>query len=178
MVTDTALRQVLDRVERVRPAEHRDLMSHFPTGVTIVTATGPDGSPRGLTCTSLSSVTLDPPTLLVCLNRRSGTLDALRNGRFGVNLLRLGAQQAAAVFSRPVADRFTGIDWRPSPVLEVPHLVTDAFAFAGCVVRDSLVVGDHEIVLGEVCEIRNEPDEPLLYGMRTFSALAPVAAES
>jgi flavin reductase (DIM6/NTAB) family NADH-FMN oxidoreductase RutF len=157
---------------RVAASDHRALMSLFPTGVAIITAIDDDGDPHGMTCTSLSSVTLSPPTLLVCLNRASGTLRAVRGGRFGVNLLHARGRRAAELFSTPVEDRFGEVRWKHSDVTGMPWLADDAHAFAGCVVRESTVVGDHEIVLGEVCEIVREGDLPLLYGMREFSVWA------
>lgn len=59
--------------------EYRDLMCSFPTGVTVVTTLDAAGEPFGMTCTSMTSVTLRPPTLLVCLRVGSATLEAVRN---------------------------------------------------------------------------------------------------
>ncbi|HEY0637569.1 MAG TPA: flavin reductase family protein [Pseudonocardiaceae bacterium] len=151
-------------------AGFRGLMSAFPTGVAVITAAGSSGRPYGLTCTSLASVTLYPPTLLVCLNLRSGTLDTLRKeGAFAVNLLHARAQRAAEVFSAAVPDRFAKIAWQPSPRLGQPWLCEDAFAIAECEVVDTSVVGDHAVVLGEVRHIDQTADVPLLYGLRRFS---------
>nr|Q8KI76.1 RecName: Full=Flavin reductase (NADPH); AltName: Full=Flavin dependent oxidoreductase; AltName: Full=Flavin:NAD(P)H reductase [Lentzea aerocolonigenes]QTU90780.1 reductase [Cloning vector pTU3-A-RebFHOD_VioCDE_KanR]AAN01214.1 flavin dependent oxidoreductase [Lentzea aerocolonigenes]CAC93720.1 putative flavin reductase [Lentzea aerocolonigenes]BAC10680.1 putative NADH oxidoreductase [Lentzea aerocolonigenes]BAC15756.1 flavin reductase [Lentzea aerocolonigenes] len=157
----------------VTAADHRALMSLFPTGVAVITAIDEAGTPHGMTCTSLTSVTLDPPTLLVCLNRASGTLHAVRGGRFGVNLLHARGRRAAEVFSTAVQDRFGEVRWEHSDVTGMPWLAEDAHAFAGCVVRKSTVVGDHEIVLGEVHEVVREHDLPLLYGMREFAVWTP-----
>lgn len=156
----------------VTAADHRALMSLFPTGVAVITAIDENNAPHGMTCTSLSSVTLNPPTLLVCLNRSSGTLRAVHGGRFGVNLLHARGRRAAEVFSTAVDDRFGEVRWKHSAVTGMPWLADDAHAFAGCVVRQSTVVGDHAVVLGEVHEIVADHDIPLLYGMRGFSAWA------
>lgn len=160
-------------ITRVTAADHRALMSLFPTGVAIITAIDDTGEPHGMTCTSLSSVALSPPTLLVCLNQASGTLRAVRGGRFAVNLLHARGRKAAEVFSSAVENRFSVVRWRRSEVTGMPWLAEDAHAFAGCVVRESTVVGDHEVVLGEVCEIVQARDLPLLYGMREFSVWTP-----
>nr|AHE14549.1 RebF-like flavin reductase [uncultured bacterium] len=150
---------------------HRDLMSSFPTGVSVVTAVDRGGRPHGMTCTSLSSVTLTPPTLLVCLDTRSGTLRAIReSGYFAVNLLHARAREVAQIFSTAVSDRFGRVPWGLSEHLRQPWLTRDAFALAGCAVRRCTVFGDHEVVLGEVCEVVHNADVPLLYGMRRFSA--------
>lgn len=156
--------------ESVGVDDYRRLMSSFPTGVAVVTAIDPAGQPHGLTCTSLTSVTLDPPTLLVCLNIRSGTLAAIRTGGcFAVNLLHERARRAAEVFSSPVPDRFDQVDWQPSPWTGQPWLHDTALAMAECVVVDLTVVGDHAVVFGEVAHVEQTADLPLLYGMRRFS---------
>jgi flavin reductase (DIM6/NTAB) family NADH-FMN oxidoreductase RutF len=154
--------------------DYRLLMSGFPTGVAVITALDGDGHPHGLTCTSLSSVTLAPPTLLVCLNTNSGTLAAVRcSHSFAVNLLHSQGRKAATVFSSNVVDRFGLIAWRPTPVIESVWLHRDAFAVAECKVSQIIPVGDHEVVLGEVVNIVYASATPLLYGMRQFSSWHP-----
>ncbi|AGM07918.1 flavin reductase family protein [Amycolatopsis keratiniphila] len=158
--------------------EFRGLMSGFPTGVAVVTAIDHRGAPWGLTCSSLSSVTLDPPTLLVCLREDSGTLAALAaGGRFGVNLLHTDGLAAAGVFATPGDDRFARVCWEPAGGAGMPWLVDDALAFAGCAVAGTIPVGDHTIVLGEVTDVRLASGDPLLYGRRRF-AVWPHAGEA
>ena len=145
-------------------------MSAFPTGVAVVTSGGAERGPQGMTCSSITSATLLPPTLLVCLRVGSATLKAvLSSGGFAVNLLHSAAQRAAEVFSGPVPDRFAQVSWRPSPAGH-PWLVDDAFALAECRVSETLTVGDHAVVLGEVCEISQITGTPLLYGLRRFAS--------
>jgi flavin reductase (DIM6/NTAB) family NADH-FMN oxidoreductase RutF len=149
----------------------RTFMSTFCTGVAIVTAFDLAGRPHGLTCTSLTSATLEPPTLIVCLNVASGTLAAIEEGgRFAVNLLHEHGRQAAEVFASPAADRFDLVRWRPSPVTGQPLLAKDAYATAECRTSGTALAGDHAVVFGEVVHIeQNVSEAPLLYGMRTFS---------
>jgi flavin reductase (NADH) len=155
---------------RVSGEAYRQLMTAFPTGVAVITTIGPDGLPMGMTCSSLSSVTLDPPTLLVCMRSQSPTLAAVSAfGSFGVNLLHARGQHAAQIFSAPLADRFAKVRWRTAPRSGLPWLAEDAFAFAECVVSGRLPVGDHTVVLGEVAAVEQAPDSPLLYGMRAYS---------
>lgn len=151
--------------------EFRSLMSAFPTGVAVITAIDGAGRQHGMTCTSLTSVALTPPTLLVCLDLRSGTLEAARNaGCFVVNLLHARARHAAEVFSSRTPDRFSQVAWRTAPWTGQPWLCDDAFAMAECIVVDVSVVGDHAVVFGEVIHVEQAPDRPLLYGMRQFSS--------
>jgi flavin reductase (DIM6/NTAB) family NADH-FMN oxidoreductase RutF len=156
---------------RASPADYRDLMSAFPTGVAVVTSMDSSGQPRGMTCSSLSSVTLAPPTLLTCLRTDSGTLGAVRHhGGFAVNLLHARGRAAAELFSSAAQDRFGLVRWRPS-CSGLPWLVADAFALAECTVSGMAEVGDHTVVFGAVEKVTMVRDTPLLYGMRRFSAL-------
>ena len=124
---------------------YKDLMSAFPTGIAVVTTTDAEGNPRGRTSSALTSVTLEPPTLLVCLRVGSLTLQAVRDhSRFAVNLLDARARHVAEVFSTPVPDRFAQIHWER---LEsgLPWLSRDSFAVAECCITGSETVGDHVI---------------------------------
>ncbi|SHF01816.1 flavin reductase family protein [Streptoalloteichus hindustanus] len=149
----------------------RRLMSAFPTGVAVVTTRDENDRPRGLTCTSLSSVTLVPPTLLVSLHSASGTLRALCGRRgFAVNLLHDRGRRAAEVFSSPGLDRFAEVCWRPAGLARLPWLAHDAFALAECRLTGTVEVGDHTLVLGEVVHVTQTSDVPLLYGLRSFAS--------
>ncbi|MBB5153126.1 flavin reductase family protein [Saccharopolyspora phatthalungensis] len=151
--------------------DYRSLMSAFPTGVAVITTVDDEGKPHGLTCTSLSSVTLAPPTLLVCLHQHSGTLGALgARGGFAVNLLHARARHVAEIFSSGVDDRFGKVAWCAAPRTGAPKLVTDAFAIAECTVTGTHMVGDHAVVLGVVVGVAHVADVPLLYGMRRFDS--------
>jgi flavin reductase (DIM6/NTAB) family NADH-FMN oxidoreductase RutF len=153
----------------------RSFMSGYPTGVVVVTSTDADGAPVGLTCCTLISVSLAPPTLLVSINVRSRTLEAIRTREaFGVNLLRAAGRRAAEVFSSPRGDRFSAVQWEPSGGLRMPRLTNDAFGFCECVVAEDVrVLGDHGLVIGQVTAARCTSDAPLLYGLRQFAAWRP-----
>jgi flavin reductase (DIM6/NTAB) family NADH-FMN oxidoreductase RutF len=143
----------------------RDVMGHFATGVTVVTARGEDGAPVGTTANAISSVSLDPPLLLACLARSSETLAAIRaEGRFAINVL--------AAEQRHHSDRFArkGEDVRAHEVefddhdLGVPVL-PGALATIACEVEAIYPAGDHEIVIGNARHLdRREPGaRPLLF---------------
>ncbi|WP_431900409.1 flavin reductase family protein [Nonomuraea sp. bgisy101] len=152
----------------------RLFMSSWFTGVSIVTSAGADDRPHGLTCTSLTSVALDPPTLLVCLQVGSGTLAAIEERRaFVVNLLHDGGQAAAQRFASPEPDRFSYVRWRPAPLTGLPWFAHDAFAMAECRVANSAIVGDHVIVCGTVENVVADVARPLLYGARAFHTPGP-----
>ena len=141
----------------------RDALGCFATGVTIVTTFAADGLPVGLTANSFTSVSLEPPLLLVCIARSAGSLAAFEtNERFGVNVLQIGQQPTSDRFARRGEDKFAQTQWEVgefgSPVL------TGALTSFEC--RRSAVHdgGDHIILVGEVLKARFEPRrDPLLY---------------
>ncbi|MFD1539764.1 flavin reductase family protein [Nonomuraea guangzhouensis] len=156
----------------VDPDHFRSLMSTFPSGVAVVTTMGPDGRPRGMTCSSVCSVTLEPPTLLMCARRLSPTLHAmLKMAQFTVNLLHGRARATAELFASGAADRFERVRWRAAPGYGGPHLVEESHSVADCRVAGTVEMGDHVVVFGEVYGIeRCAPAEPLLYGLRAYSS--------
>jgi flavin reductase (DIM6/NTAB) family NADH-FMN oxidoreductase RutF len=159
----------------VGPTTFRALMSTFPSGVAIVTTSETDGAPRGLTCSSLCSVSLEPPLLLVCIGNGSGTLAAIQDrGVFALNLLHHGGREAAELFASGRPDRFQRIEWRPTPNLALPCLAAHAHAAAECAVRRCVTMGDHTVVIAEVLDVEwLGPAEPLLYGLRTYAEWPP-----
>lgn len=157
-------------VTAVDPIDLRPFMAHFPSGVAVLT-TVHDGVPYGMTCSSLCSVSLDPPMVLVCVRAQSPTLAAITaSGVFTVNLIHGDARPTAALFASGAADRFERVGWhRPHEVCG-PHLTTDAVAIADCRVAEHKVVGDHVVVFGEVHRVTALGElAPLLYGRRRYA---------
>ncbi len=146
------------------------MMRGFPTGVAVVTALDRTGTPWGMTCSSVCSVTLDPPTLLVSLRAKSPTLAAvLVRGRFAVNLLNEDARETAELFSSGNPDRFDLVAWTLGPHAAGPHLTEDAHAVADCEIVKTMPVGDHVVVFGMPFDVTWEDDcRPLLYGLRSY----------
>jgi len=168
-VTATVARTPVD------PATFRSLMTMHPAGVAVVTTVAPDGAPRGMTCSSVCSVSLRPPTLLVCLSAGSRTLAALLEASaFAVNLLHDKAEPAANLFATDTPDRFEKVEWAREPDRGLPHLIEDAHTIADCRVSETLTVGDHIVVFGEVLHVEAlaiRAPGPLLYGMRQYWSL-------
>ncbi|MFD8631214.1 flavin reductase family protein [Streptomyces sp. NPDC059533] len=152
------------------PDAFRSLMSEFPTGVCAVTTLDRDGEPRGMTCSAVTSVSLDPPTLLVCLRAGSPTLQAvLDSGSFSVNFLHAQGRDTAELFASGNQDRFALVPWEQPPGAGGPHLVRDAHTVADCEVVLTQRMGDHVTVFGEARRItRQHARPPLLYGQRQF----------
>lgn len=158
-------------------SQHRSLMTYFPTGVTVVSAVDDHNAPYGVTCSSLTSVCLEPPTVLVSLTTSSATLRyALERGAFGITLLDVDAQQVAKRFAAPGLDRFAGLRWTLSP-LGNPWIEQSMTAAADCDVCRSLEVGDHTLLFGVLRNVRVRGGNPLLYGLRRYHAWAELNAE-
>ena len=145
------------------PRRLRDAFGCFGTGVTVASALGEGGAPVGITANSFTSVSLEPPLLLFCLDRRSRRLPAFeRAERFAVNVLHAGQEAVSARFSRREPDRFTGTEWRPGRA-GVP-LLADAMASFECR-KDSVADGgDHRIFVGRVEAVSCEGSyDPLVF---------------
>lgn len=141
----------------------RDALGCFATGVTVVTAIGPDSLPIGLTANSFTSVSLDPPLLLVCIANNAGSAPALREAeRFAVNVLQIGQQPTSNRFAGKGEDRFAATPWEVgefgTPVL------TGSLGSFECESQDIHDGGDHFILVGCVLKAIFEPRrDPLLY---------------
>jgi flavin reductase (DIM6/NTAB) family NADH-FMN oxidoreductase RutF len=137
-------------------------LSAYATGVTVVTAVGP-GGPSGATANSVTSLSLEPPMMLACLDRGSRTLTSVRaQGRFGVNALAAGQGELARRFSgkHPEPDKWDGVEW--SEREELPRLA-GALVWVACELRDLIDGGDHLILTGNVIEAEAGDGEPLLF---------------
>jgi len=154
---------------------YRQLMAAFPTGVAVVASFERDGRPWGMTCSALCSVTLDPPTLLVCLRNGGPTLAAVRHRRaFTVNLLHRDARATAELFASGDPDRFARTRWSAPAGSAGPHLVAAAHAVADCRVSRICQVGDHAVVFGEVYRaVQHHRLAPLLYGLHRYAIWPP-----
>ncbi len=141
----------------------RDALGCFATGVTIITAMDADGKPVGLTANSFTSVSLDPPLLLVCVANNAGSAPVLRAAdRFAVNVLQIGQQPTSNRFAGKGEDRFANTPWEVgefgTPVLTGS---LSSFECARDAVHDG---GDHFILVGRVLKAMFEPRrDPLLY---------------
>lgn len=130
----------------------RQVMRTFPTGVTVVTTLGDGGRPVGLTVNSFTSVSLDPPLVLVCLDRDSASHDkVIAAGAFVVNILASDQGALAARFANdPSPGRFDAVEWRPGPG-GTPVLAGVA-AWLSCTLQDVHAGGDHSILVARVAD--------------------------
>jgi flavin reductase (DIM6/NTAB) family NADH-FMN oxidoreductase RutF len=157
---------------------YREILSHFPAGVTVVTAFDEDGEPRGLTLIAFCGVSLEPPLVLVCVDRGSNTLPAIRHrGGFTVNFISDRSDHVARLMATKSADKFARIPWQPPGHPEGgPVLHEDAMAHLVCRTRQEVEAGDHLVFIGEVLggEVA-EGRRPLVFHRRTFRDLVDPA---
>ena len=155
----------------------RAAMARFPGAVTIVTACTAEGERRGITATAVCSVSAEPPSLLVCLNRKTGTCAAVREtGRFNVNLLTEGASEVALRFAGVGGvtgeAKFAEGDWqadrRGLPVL------ADAVAQFSCEVAEVTDAGSHTVFIGHIVGLASAEAPALVYEQARFHRLLPL----
>jgi 3-hydroxy-9,10-secoandrosta-1,3,5(10)-triene-9,17-dione monooxygenase reductase component len=133
-------------------ARFRQVLGHFPTGVTVITATGPDG-PAGLAVGSFFSVSLDPPLVAFCAAKSSTSYPKIAEaGHFVVNVLSEDQEEISRVFASKGTDKFSGIGYHHALGTGAP-VINDVLAWIGCDIQDVHEAGDHYIVVGLVHEM-------------------------
>jgi flavin reductase (DIM6/NTAB) family NADH-FMN oxidoreductase RutF len=161
------------RVVAVTAADFRHAIGHFATGVTVVTSVGPDGEPVGTTANAVSSLSLDPPLILVCFDRTSATLEAIcAHGAFAVNVLAAPQQHLSANFARRgLAAAWDGVRHRRGPTGS-PRL-DGVLASLECTVEHRIGGGDHEIIVGRVREVETSESDvaPLVFWRGSYASL-------
>jgi flavin reductase (DIM6/NTAB) family NADH-FMN oxidoreductase RutF len=153
----------------------REVVGHFATGVAVIT-TRRDGTDYGLTASAVASLSLEPPMLLVCLNRTSVTHGALKEaGAFGVNVLTDAQAEIAVRFAGTERKtKFAGLRLHSGPLGQ--PLLTDALARLECRVTETVSGGTHTVFLGRVAHAEAAPGSPLTYFRGRFGRfLDPVA---
>jgi flavin reductase len=141
--------------------KQRKILGHFATGVTVVTTGGVAGL-HGMTANAVASLSLDPPLVLVAVDKRALTLEYLAKNRcFAVNILRLEQEGLSRRFAAPgpkdFSDLETTIAATDSPIL------VGCLAYLDCKIVEILPGGDHEIFVGEILAGEHHDGEPLLY---------------
>lgn len=153
--------------------EFRRILGHWVSGVAVVAARAADGQPCGLTANAVASLSLDPPLVLVCIDRNADSHDCIRNaGYFSVNVLASDAERTARRFAElDGGDKFNGIahhvEISGAPVLD------NALAWVDCRVHEAYPGGDHTIYIGEVLSGDTRAGVPLVYYRGGYGRLVP-----
>jgi 3-hydroxy-9,10-secoandrosta-1,3,5(10)-triene-9,17-dione monooxygenase reductase component len=148
----------------------RRALGQFATGITVVTTRDRDGRPMGLTVSAFSSVSLDPPLVLVCIDNRSEARGGFEGSRvFGVSVLREDQEHYSRRFAQPGREKFAAKDLHLGETGVA--LVPGALAHVECRVVSAHAAGDHTIYVGEVVRLATTPGRPLLYHASSYYRL-------
>jgi flavin reductase (DIM6/NTAB) family NADH-FMN oxidoreductase RutF len=142
--------------------EFRSVLGRFPSGVTVVTTKGSDGSDQGMTVSAFCSVSLNPPLVLICIEKSASAYEALiAASGFVVNILAATQEQIARRFAIVDIDRFEGVGYSRSQ--NGFAVLDDVLAVIECATFAMHDAGDHTIIVGEVGAARANNGTPLLY---------------
>lgn len=150
----------------------RAALARFASGVTVVTVRGADGADHGMTISAFTSLSLDPPLVLACLDVTATLLPHLRGATmFGVSILAEGQAALSARFADQGVVRFDGVAVTHAP--EGPALIAGAAVHLVCRRIAEHPGGDHVIVVGEVQRATTHGDAPLVYALRRYGTFVP-----
>jgi flavin reductase (DIM6/NTAB) family NADH-FMN oxidoreductase RutF len=158
-------------MSQLDPERFRTAMGMLPTGVTVVTATGPDG-PAGATANAVCSLSIEPMLMLACLDRGSRTLLAVQAANhFGISVLHAGQEEIARSFATkaPVADKWQGVEWSERDGIPA---IDGALVWVACELRDVISGGDHVVVTGEVRALSTDQGTPLVFSRGEYHPLS------
>ena len=149
--------------------EQRRIMGHFATGVTVIT-THRDGELHGMTANAVTSLSLDPPLVLVAVDLRSQMLEFLQHGKcFAMNILEADQEAISGRFAAPGPKDFSDLEIKTA-VTGAPILAA-ALAFVDCRLSEVLRGGDHDIFIGEIVAGDACEGQPLLYYKGKYAQL-------
>lgn len=152
------------------PADFRQLLGRFATGVTIVTLTLPDGEPAGMTANSLASVSLDPPLVSLCIDHAAELYARLLDAPgFVINILEASQESLSRRFATKHLHRFDGVGYHTSPGGQ--PVLDGVLASIECVPHATLPGGDHTIVVGRVVRGATTDGAPLVYFRGGYTGL-------
>jgi flavin reductase (DIM6/NTAB) family NADH-FMN oxidoreductase RutF len=151
-------------------AELRRTLGSFATGVAVTTTLDTDGVPKGFTANSFTSVSLDPPLVLVCVDRAASCYPAFAaTTHFGINILNEAQQHLSRAFASKSADKFADVPW-VSGVTGSP-IFPDSTAWLDCELYNRVEAGDHLILIGKVLSFGHSPEkQPLGYHRGSYIA--------
>jgi flavin reductase (DIM6/NTAB) family NADH-FMN oxidoreductase RutF len=159
------------RPEVFGTARFREVMGHFATGVTVVTALEED-QPVGFTCQSFVSLSLDPPMVALAPAKTSTSWPRIaRAGYFCVNILGDHQSDLSRVFAVTGGDKFAEVRWRKG-VRGAP-IIDGVLAFAECELESIHDAGDHELVTGRVVDLGVSEGRPLVFYRSALGTFAP-----
>ncbi len=146
-------------------------MGHFATGVTVITTRDKAGLPFGLTANAFTSLSLDPPLVLICVDKTAQCYSCFEDSKaFAVNILSEEQEDLSRRFATKGIQKFTGIQWRTSES-GIP-LIDGTIASIECRIVQSYEGGDHTIYVGEIVRASISGDRPLIFFKGKYQRLA------
>ncbi|MBT00513.1 MAG: flavin oxidoreductase [Oceanospirillaceae bacterium] len=154
------------------PKAFRRALGNFATGITVITATAPNGERVGVTANSFNSVSLDPPLILWSIDKRSGSFKVFEQAsHFAVNILAADQIDLSNHFAKPSDDKFAGIEFDEGA--GGAAVLRDCAAVFQCEKYEVVEGGDHWILIGKVVGFEDIGRAPLLYHQGSYSAVIP-----
>lgn len=151
----------------------RDALGTFLTGITVVTTTDPQGRPRGFTANSFTSVSLDPPMVLVCIDSAASSFETFTNGTtYAVNILGQEGRSTAELFASKRPDKFAQSQHYSSPLGN--PLLADGVTWLDCRTTDIHIVGDHAVLIGTVEDFGGAGGQPLGFHQGHYVSFSPL----
>ena len=149
---------------------YRAVCSQFATGVAVATVRAADGTPHGLTISSFTSVSINPPLILICVDFKCNVIEHFLAGLyFAINILKEEQRELSVIFAAKPESRFEGIDWEPG-VTGAP-VITGTLATIECRLERTVTAGDHAVIFGELIFAHVHGGSPLLYFDRDYRKL-------
>ncbi len=152
-------------------SQFRRACAQWATGIAVVTATDHAGVPHGMTVNSFTSVSLEPPMILVCIDYRAAILPSLsKGGKLAINVLAEDQTELSSRFARKTEDRFENLDWTLSS--SGNPILSSALAIFECIIAETVTAGDHEVVIASVSSVDYREGRPLIYFNSGYETLA------
>jgi flavin reductase (DIM6/NTAB) family NADH-FMN oxidoreductase RutF len=154
----------------VSPELFRRACALFPTGVAVLTTRAPDGTPHGLTVNAFCSLSLNPPLVLVAIDRICSILETFeKSGHFAINFLTVEQRNLSIRFSEVPEGRFSGVRW--SAGAEGVPLIEGTLGSIECRTKDMIDTGDHRALIGEVLAASIAKGDPLVFFRGAYANL-------
>ncbi len=160
------------------PQRFRQVLGHFATGVTVITAIDDAGAAVGFACQAFAALSLEPPLVVCCPGKSSGTWPRIAaSGQFCVNILAADQRDLARRFGVSAPDKFAGISWTPSP--NGAPILPGVLTWASCSIETAQEAGDHYVVIARVTQLGDSvAGDPLLFYRGRFTLAAQTAVDS
>ena len=146
----------------IDPQELRRVLGYFATGVTVITTKDREGEPYGLTANAFTSLSLDPPLALVCIDKAVQCYACFEESKvFAINVLHEDQEDVSRRFATKGIEKFAGIKWHKGKT-GLP-LLDGAIAYMECEIMRSYEGGDHTIFIGHIVDVAASGDRPLIF---------------